>query len=92
MEIHIRVGMWCLIFFLKKKIIKHINRNRISVIKPNEDKTEYDHVSYTERQFVDVIIYDPSCETEENEEGRNMNQNTVMKIKRRGRCWHQPNH
>ena len=57
MEIHRRDGMWCLICFLKTKIVKHIYGNNFSVVKPNEQEKEYDHVYYITIQVVDGIFY-----------------------------------
>ena len=58
----------------ENKIFKHINSNKLSFIKPNEEEKEYDHVSSTTGQVLDIMIYDPSGETEHTEEGDNNNQ------------------
>ena len=51
------------------KNVNHMNHNKISVVKPNEEETEYDHVYFTSRKVFDSMLYGPSDETEDNEEG-----------------------
>ena len=40
-----------------KKIFKHININKLSVVNPNEEGKEYDHMSSTTRKVVDGRLY-----------------------------------
>ena len=51
------------LFPQEKKIIKHINCNKLSVVNPNEEEKVYYHVSSTTRQMVYGMLYDQSGET-----------------------------
>ena len=52
-----------------KTIVRYIYHNKLSIVNPNKEGKEYDHVYSTTIQYVDGILYEPLGETEDNEEG-----------------------